>query len=192
MTYDIVRLPAALGRIMERTAALGFGMACEARTGALLRALAATKPGGRLIELGTGTGVGTAWLLDGMSSDARLVSIDNDAEPQAVAREALGTDSRLELVTADARDWLLAAEPGSADLVFADTWAGKFEMLERSLGLLRPGGLWVGDDLLPQPNWPDDHAPRVPALIEALGNMPDHAAVTMAWASGVVLAVRRG
>jgi len=39
---------------------LGFTMGSEPRTGALLRTLAASKPGGRFLELGTGTGVGRA------------------------------------------------------------------------------------------------------------------------------------
>ena len=156
------RHPAPLGTLTARTRELGFDMAYEPRTGALLRALAASKPAGHLVELGTGTGVGACWLLDGADAGAHLVSVDNDPVPQAVARDVLGNDPRLELVSADAADWLRARPARSADLVFADAWAGKFELLELSLGLLRPGGIWIGDDLLPQQNWPDGHAPRVP------------------------------
>jgi predicted O-methyltransferase YrrM len=39
---------------------------------ALERAVAATKPGGKLLEIGTGTGVGTLWILDGMDQQAHL------------------------------------------------------------------------------------------------------------------------
>ena len=42
----INRQPAALEAIQRDTAALGFTMASEAKTGALLAALAASKPGG--------------------------------------------------------------------------------------------------------------------------------------------------
>jgi predicted O-methyltransferase YrrM len=75
-------MPAVWSVISDRTAALGFDMASDARTGALLRALAASKPGGRLLELGTGTGLATACLLAGMDSHARLVSVDNNASCQ--------------------------------------------------------------------------------------------------------------
>src|SRR5205085_1277758 len=68
--------PIALRAILDRSAA--FAMPSEPRTGAMLRMLAATKPGGRLLELGTGTGLATAWLLDGMDRDARLISVDVD------------------------------------------------------------------------------------------------------------------
>ena len=53
-------------------------MASEPKTGALLAALAASKPGGRLLELGTGTGLGTAWLLSGMDADSHLDTVDTD------------------------------------------------------------------------------------------------------------------
>jgi predicted O-methyltransferase YrrM len=192
MDHSALRPPAALGAILERTASLGFGMACETRTGAFLRAMAAMKPAGRLVELGTGTGAGTAWILDGMSADAELISIDAEPEPQSVAKDLLGDDHRLELLTMSAGDWLDAAQPGSFDLVFADAWIGKFDMLERSLGLLRPGGMWIGDDLLPQSDWPQSHRSRVTMLLDTLASLPDHRVVNLAWASGIVLVVRRG
>jgi len=44
----------------------------------MLRTLAASKPGGRFLELGTGTGIATAWLLEGMDERSTLISIDND------------------------------------------------------------------------------------------------------------------
>lgn len=70
-------------------------MASEPQTGALLAALAASKPGGRLLEIGTGTGLGTAWLLSGMDADARLDTVDTDAGVVAVARRHLAADSRV-------------------------------------------------------------------------------------------------
>jgi predicted O-methyltransferase YrrM len=63
-------------------------MPSEADTGALLRFLAASKPGGRMLELGTGTGLATAWLLDGTGRCASLVSVDVDPVVQDVARDA--------------------------------------------------------------------------------------------------------
>ena len=53
------------------------------RRQARLAALAASKPGGRLLELGTGTGIGTAWLLSGMDGDARLDTVDVDEQVTA-------------------------------------------------------------------------------------------------------------
>src|SRR5258708_7190883 len=87
--FSYVRPPAALARILKRTADLRFEMASEDRTGALLRTLAASKPGGRFLELGTGTGISAAWVLDGMDANSKLTSVDIDVTFQQVARDIL-------------------------------------------------------------------------------------------------------
>src|SRR5271168_5015436 len=109
--------PAALPVILGRTEALAFPMPSEPRTGAMLRVLAASKPGGNLLELGTGTGLSTAWLLDGMDQDARLTSVDIDPGPQTVAREILGDDPRLQIVTEDAGSFLRRRTETTFDLI---------------------------------------------------------------------------
>lgn len=182
--------PAMLPAILDQTAELAFSMPSEPRTGAMLRVLAAAKPGGRFLELGTGTGLSTAWLLDGMGQDAALISVDIDPLPQAVARKFLSGDSRLQLVTADAAGFLRQQAHGSFDLIFADAMAGKYELLDETLALLRRGGLYVVDDMLPQANWPEDHAQKVPRLIADLSTRPRFQIVTLAWSSGLIVAVR--
>ena len=54
------RLPAPLEAIEEATTRMGFDMPSTRDTGALLRVLAAGKPAGRFLEIGTGTGLATA------------------------------------------------------------------------------------------------------------------------------------
>lgn len=78
------------------------------------------------------------------------------------------------------------------DLIYADAWPGKFSQLDEALSLLRPGGIYVIDDLLPQPNWPEDHAPKVPLLIDDIERRDEFVIVRLAWASGLMLVVRRG
>ncbi len=135
---NVAALPEGWREIGVRTAALGFDMPSEADTGALLRLLAAAKPGGRLLELGTGTGLATACLLAGMDAGATLISLDNDAEVQAVARDVLGDDPRVNFVLADAMDYIRAQRPGAFDLIFADAWPGKYDGLDETLALLAP------------------------------------------------------
>jgi predicted O-methyltransferase YrrM len=183
-------IPAALPAIMSDSAALGFAMSCEPRTGALLATLAASKPGGRILELGTGTGAGAAWLLDGMDADARLISVEIDRPIQAVARMHLSSDQRITFETTDAYTWLCNYQGEPFDFVFVDCRPGKFHALDRLLGLLRVGGLFVADDLLPQPTWPDDHQQRVDGFLERLPRVSDLRAVTIAWSSGLVIGAR--
>ena len=166
-------------------------MASEPLLGALLRVLAASRPGGRILELGTGTGLATAWLLDGMAADASLVSVDNDANVQQLAAQALGSDNRLTLVAEDGTAFLQRQPARSFDLVFADAMPGKYEALDAALAVVKPGGFYVVDDLLPQVNWPEGHAAKVPVLIGKLAAREDFSIVPMAWASGVVIAVRK-
>ncbi|CAL9354131.1 tRNA 5-hydroxyuridine methyltransferase [Streptomyces sp. enrichment culture] len=182
--------PAALPALRTAAREAGFTMSCEERTGSLLAALAAARPGGRVLELGTGVGEGTAWLLSGMDGAARLVTVELDAAVQEVARERLGSDPRVTFVTEDGGRWLedYAGEP--FDLVFADTWPGKFTHLDRALELVAPGGTYLVDDLAPQPGWPEDHAASVERLLAELTARRDFRSVRLAWASGLLMAVR--
>ena len=59
------------------------------------------------------------------------------------------------------------------------------------LKLLSSGGLYVIDDLLPQANWPDGHAPKVPALINKLEADQRLVLCTLSWPSGIIIATRR-
>jgi len=183
--------PPALAGILRDGARIGFRLASEPRTGSLLRVLAASKPGGRLLELGTGTGVATAWLLAGMDAATRLETVDSDPSVVEVARTHLGGDPRVRFNIAEGGDWLRRWSGGPFDLVFADAWSGKFSDLDAALRLLAIGGLYVIDDLLPQPSWPDGHGPRIEPLLAELEGRPDLACVRLAWSSGLAVAVKR-
>jgi predicted O-methyltransferase YrrM len=133
--------PSSLETIIADTRKLGFQSWCWPQVGALLRLMAALKPGGRLLEIGTGTGVGTCWLLDGMDAAARLVTVDIDPKVQAIARSHLGADPRLTILCEDGGGVIRRERPNSFDLVFADGGAGKHVLLDEALALLRPGGI---------------------------------------------------
>ena len=182
--------PEALRAILDATSKLGFGMASEPKTGAFLAALAASKPGGNLLELGTGTGLGTAWILAGMDADSKLETVDTDAEVVAVAREHLGGDARVTFHLRDGAEFIAGAPPAHFDFIYADAWPGKFTHLDEGLALLRAGGIYFVDDLLPQPNWPEAHGESVAALIEGLEGRPGFTKLKLSWASGLMLVVR--
>jgi predicted O-methyltransferase YrrM len=91
----------------------------------------------------------------------------------------------------DGAAFLRDAQPGGFDLIYADAWPGKFSHLDEALALLRLGGMYVIDDLLPQANWPDGHAPKVPLLLDDIERREGFSTVRLAWASGLMLVVRR-
>ncbi|MBT1689935.1 O-methyltransferase [Dawidia soli] len=183
--------PAAYAAIDEATRASGFTMASDILTCSLLRTLAASKPGGTFLELGTGTGLSTSWILDGMDADSTLVSIDHDANLLAIAGRFLGGDARLKLVTTDGEQWVMRHLAERYDYVFADTWHGKYLLLDEVLAMVKPGGLYIIDDMLPQPNWPEGHDLKVARLVEELEGRGDLVVTKQAWASGILIAVKR-
>lgn len=184
--------PPILTKILTETHQLGFAMASDLLTGNLLRTLASTKPGGNFLELGTGTGCGTAWLLEGMDVASRLMTVENDRQAVAIAQRHLSHDRRLAFHIGDGGDFLTSIQnqAGSFDLIFADTWPGKYTHLDEALNLLKQGGIYLIDDMHPQPNWPADHPPKVAKLIEMLEKRQDLRLTTMQWSTGLILAVK--
>jgi predicted O-methyltransferase YrrM len=106
--------PAAVNAIERETAAVGFNMAGEPRTGALLRTLAASKPAGAMLELGTGTGLSTAWILDGMDAAATLITVDSEAKYVDIARRHLAHDHRVTFNVEDAATFLESCAAASS------------------------------------------------------------------------------
>ncbi|MFF2365367.1 O-methyltransferase [Streptomyces sp. NPDC058122] len=184
------RIPTALPALRSKARDAGFTMSSEDRTGSLLAAFAAARPGGRILELGTGVGEGTAWLLSGMDPDSCLTTVELDPALQAFAQEELGADPRATFVSGDGGAWLEAFDGAPFDLVFADTWPGKFTHLDQALDLVAPGGTYLIDDLLPQPGWPEGHEAAVERLLAELDGREDFRCVRMTWASGLLMAVR--
>lgn len=195
MMHDLenIKIPAIVQDILIKTEQTGFQMVSEPLVGALLRTLAVGKPSGRFLELGTGTGVSTAWILSGMDLQSTLLTVDNDAELVAIAQEQLGKDSRVEFHVEDGGAFIekLSNSKKLFDMVFADTWAGKYTHLEEALQCLKSGGLYVIDDMLPQSNWPEGHELKVSALIAELEKRSDLSVIKISWASGVIIAAKK-
>jgi predicted O-methyltransferase YrrM len=191
MTDEITRdYPNAYVAIEAATRQSGFTMASDPKTCALLKTMAGTKPGGKLLELGTGTGLSASWILEGMDSRAELISVDNDPDFLNIAKLYL-KDSRLSLINQDAGEWIQNNRDLRFDLIFADTWHGKYLMLEEVLGMLNPGGLYILDDMSPQPNWPDGHQEKALRLIDELDKHTDLNLTRQCWATGIIIASKR-
>jgi predicted O-methyltransferase YrrM len=183
--------PARYHEIVEATKTLGFTMASDMLTCSLLRTLAASKPGAKFLELGTGTGLATAWILDGMDQGSTLASVDNDRSVLNIAEKFLAEDSRLKLFCSDGADWVAAHAKETYDYIFADTWHGKYLMLDEVLDMLNKGGLYIIDDMLPQPNWPEGHHEKALNLVKYLDSREDLLLTKQSWATGIVIAVKK-
>ncbi|MFD3001319.1 O-methyltransferase [Pontibacter toksunensis] len=192
MTEEVnQQFPKAYSSISDATKASGFTMASDVLTCSLLRTLAASKPSGKFLELGTGTGLSTAWILDGMDADSSLVSIDNEPVFLEIARRFLGSDERFNLILTDGGEWVDRNKHLKFDFIFADTWHGKYLLLDEVLTMLKRGGLYIIDDMLPQPNWPDGHHEKATSLINYLEAREDLHLTKQVWATGIIVAVKK-
>lgn len=183
--------PALYAAIWQETIAQNFTMLSDKQTGALLRTLAATKPGGIFLELGTGTGIATCWLLDGMDERSTLITVDNDEQPLSVARRFLGHDPRVDIRLDAGENVIDGLLTSSVDLIFADSWPGKYNHLDETLALLRTGGIYVIDDMLPQPNWPEGHSEKADQLVAWLEAQDGFQITKLNWSTGLVLVVKK-
>ena len=77
------------------------------------------------------------------------------------------------------------------DYIFADTWHGKYLLLEEVLSMLNKGGFYIIDDMLPQPNWPDGHQEKVINLINYLETREDLLLTKIVWATGIIIAIKK-
>jgi len=192
MTEEINRqFPAAYADIDEATKASGFTMASDIMTGSLLRTLAASKPSGKFLGLGTGTGLSTAWILDGMDCNSSLISIDNEPKYLEIAERFLGKDKRLNLVATDGCDWIENNSQFRFDYIFADTWHGKYLLLDEVLSMLSKGGFYIVDDMLPQPNWPEGHSQKAAELIRYLETRADLLLTKQVWSTGIIIGAKK-
>jgi predicted O-methyltransferase YrrM len=76
------------------------------------------------------------------------------------------------------------------DYIFADTWHGKYLMLEEVLEMLNIGGLYIIDDMLPQENWPEGHAAKALNLEKYLKKRADLKLTKLHWATGIMIAAK--
>ncbi len=158
----------------------------------MLAVLAATTPiGGRILELGTGFGVGLAWILTGLGSrtDVAVVSIERDAERVAFLTE-VDLPAHVSIVEGD-----IGALPpalGQFDLIFADAEAGKWTGLELTIAALAPQGLLLVDDMHLSRYDSEKDRSTVKNVRKVLTTDSRLAAVELDVASGIILALRRG
>jgi predicted O-methyltransferase YrrM len=187
----MVRFPSKYDEVLQATKSMDFKMASDVLTGNLLQTLAATKPKGRFLEIGTGTGLSATWILNGMDSQSTLLSVDNNPDLSSVAKKLLGSDTRLTLRVSDGAEFIRSLVGQTFDLIFADSFPGKYDTLEETLRLVAPGGFYVVDDMLPQPNWPEGHAQTVDNLIVKLDALKDFHVCKMEWSTGLIICTRK-
>ena len=181
----------------QRAAEVGVG-AVDAPTGAALGLLAAATGGKAVIELGTGAGVSSLWLLRGMRPDGILTSVDSESEHQRLARTSLAEaevpSSRARLIAGRALEVLPRLSDAAYDLIFCDAARSENpDYLQASLRLLRPGGLLVfaaalGGGRIAEPSARDTDTVALRELAKTVRDQPRLVSAALPVGQGLLVA----
>jgi predicted O-methyltransferase YrrM len=190
MDNNIKDIPNIQNKLIAKSEEIGFTMPSDLYIGTLLKTLISSKPNGNFLELGTGISLSLSWMIDGMSADSRITTIDNDPKLTAIAKEYFENDNRVKIICEDAAQWIKKYHGKCFDLIFADAWPGKYSEIDEVLNLIKIGGFYVIDDMLTQPNWPEGHEDNVGKLISFLEKRKDFNITKMNWSTGVIIAVK--
>ncbi len=144
-------------RLREETVSVdGAGMQIGPEQGQLMRMLAGLIGARHAIEIGVFTGYSALSVALALPEDGQLIACDVNEEWTSIARRywrEAGVDSKIVLRLAPALDTLDAlvrdGRSGTFDFVFIDADKTNYDRYyERSLELLRPGGLVLADNVL--------------------------------------------
>jgi predicted O-methyltransferase YrrM len=123
----------------------------DAEVGALLRVLTTAAGATRVLEIGTAIGYSGIWLAGALPAHGMLLTMEMDEERARVARQNFsraGLAERVNVMVGDASR-MLAKVSGPFDVIFQDGDKLQYgPMLDRLVGLLRPGGLLITDNVL--------------------------------------------
>ena len=183
--------PVLYSKIEQKAREIEFSMPSDIYVGSLLKTLVASKPKGKILEIGTGIGLSLSWMIAGMDKESTLISLDNDSKLITIAKDFFEKDKRIDLICQDASAWIKHYKGESFDLIFADAWPGKYSEIDEILDLIKIGGLYIIDDMLAQPNWPDGHQENVDKLIEYLEQRKDFNLTKMNWSTGIIIATKK-
>jgi predicted O-methyltransferase YrrM len=172
----------------------------EPATGRLLEILATASGARRAVEVGTAIGVSTLHLARG---GAHVTSFEVDELRHQAARGYLGRGGfaeRVDLRLQDAGEGLASVQ-GPIDLAFIDgPKQGYGDHIEQVIGLLRPGGLLLVDNVLisgtivtgvPAGPWTAEHIESMRALNRRLSSDERLLSLITPVGDGVAMAVRR-
>jgi len=147
-----VTLPPLVAGAKAAAEALALEKSCRDVDGMLLHVLAGRRGLERVAEIGTGTGVGTAWLASALPPGIPLFTAELDERLAGAAAQLFANDPDVDVLHGDWRDVLPARAP--FDLIFVDAGSAKDDP-DAVLALAAPGATLVLDDFSSDRQRPD-------------------------------------
>ena len=170
---------------------LGFDQSCTNETGRFLRALASQIRTGTIGEIGTGCGVGSAWMASALAPGVRLVTVELD-ETRAKSVQALFRTNSA--VTVLPGDWRQLQSYAPFAMLFVDGGNAKELDADECVDLTHVRGVIVLDDLTPLDMWPAEWQGKLDRVRDFWLNEPRLVAteIRVSATMSVLLATRIG
>lgn len=169
--------------------------------GRMLTLLARLLGARAVVEIGTGAGVSTVYLLRGMDPSGVVTTIDREREHHQAAKQTLGEagfgPERVRMIAGAALEVLPRLADATYDLVLVDARKKEYgDYVEHALRLLRPGGVMVLDNALwhgrvadPAQRDPDTSAIR--SALKAVRENEDLVSALIPSGDGLLIAVKK-
>ena len=168
--------------------------------GQLLQVLAQVSGARSIVEIGTGAGISTTYLLRGMGDEGVITTIDVEPEHHKAAKRTLTAGGfrpeRARMITGRALDVLPRLTDGGYDMVLIDARKAEYpQYLEQALRLLRVGGMVVIDNSLwhgrvPDPAQRDESTTAVRSTLKLVRDDERLTAVLTPSGDGLLIAVK--
>ncbi|MEH1946706.1 MAG: class I SAM-dependent methyltransferase [Nostoc sp.] len=188
-TYPIASNPSLVQQAESFAAQLEFTQSSLPEVGRLLHVLTSHIIQGQIGEIGSGCGVGAAWIVSALHPDSTLITIESDRDRAKIVQQLFADKSNVRALQGDWRDLLTYAP---FDLLFADGGKAKLTEPQTLITALKLGGFILLDDLTPEEYWPPEWHGRTDPIREFWLKDPRIAAteIRVAAKNSVILATR--
>ena len=129
-----------------------FIYSCLDEVGQLLTVLTSSIKQGTIAEIGTGYGVGTAWMATNLPNEVSLITVDNDLKKINAVR-AIFNQENVKFIHSDWKEIFMYAP---FQFIFADGGKAKEQHPDLLVKALADGGMILIDDLTPIEYWPEE------------------------------------
>ncbi|WP_445634361.1 O-methyltransferase [Nostoc sp. DSM 114161] len=164
MSYSaIASIPPLVQQAQVLAAQLEFSQSSLPEVGRLLQVLTNHITQGQIAEIGTGCGVGAAWIVSGLHPDTTFITIESDGDRATLVQQLFAHKSNVRILQGDWHDLL---DYAPFDLLFADGGNAKVVEPQILINALKVGGLIILDDLTPEEYWPPEWQGRTDPVRE--------------------------
>lgn len=130
----------------------GFTNYCSDEVGRLLSILVGQIKKGKILEIGTGYGVGSSWILSSIAPTVEFISVDHSKEKIEEVTKTI-IHNQVEFLYGD---WKEVISKAPFQFIFADVAATKTFEGELLFDTLDTRGMLLMDDFTPEEYWPKE------------------------------------